>query len=54
MMRILLLNRGRFLRASIKEPIIEEAPSRIKDEINILTDKEKEISDLLTKCSSIR
>ena len=39
---------------SVRKPIEEEAPSRTKDEISILTDKEKEISNLLAKCSTIR
>ena len=39
---------------SVGKPIQDEAPSRTKDEISILTDKEKEISNLLAKCSTIR
>ena len=39
---------------SVWKPIQDEAPSRTKDEISILTDKEKEISNLLAKCSTIR
>ena len=42
------------LVTSVRKPIQDEAPSRTKDEVSILTDKEKEISNLLAKCSTIR
>ena len=42
------------LVTSVRKPIQGEAPSRTKDEISILTDKQKEISNLLAKCSTIR
>ena len=42
------------LVTSVRKPIQGEAPSRTKDEISILNDKQKEISNLLAKCSTIR